>query len=172
MAKHRVLEGENIFDVAVKLYGDVVSGVQDLLQLNPSIDMNTDLAGLDLEYNPSKEKRKKPVFVITVPEVKAYTYRTLEFQTVYDLAVQLYGNMSFIGKILKTFSNLNTEIAVGSTIQVDKTTDPVVQFFQRFQLAVATLQVADGLPAVPAGVRLLEDGTYRLMEDGTYRIIE
>lgn len=51
MAKYKVKGGQNLFDIALHLYG-TIEGLFDLLISNPSISMNEDLqAGMELEYH-------------------------------------------------------------------------------------------------------------------------
>jgi hypothetical protein len=51
MAQHKVKPNQNIFDVAIELYGSV-EGLFDLLISNEWLDMNTELqAGTELEYH-------------------------------------------------------------------------------------------------------------------------
>jgi hypothetical protein len=51
MAKHKVTPNQNIWDVAMLLYG-TIEGVFDLLISNPQLNMTTDLVpGMELEYH-------------------------------------------------------------------------------------------------------------------------
>ena len=51
MATYKVKLGQNIWDVAMQLYGSV-EGILDLLISNDWLDMTTDLeVGMDLEYH-------------------------------------------------------------------------------------------------------------------------
>lgn len=51
MAKHIVTVNQNIFDIAIQLYG-TIEGIFDLLISNPELSMNSDLVvGMKLEYH-------------------------------------------------------------------------------------------------------------------------
>lgn len=51
MAKYKVKGGQNLYDIALHLYG-TIEGLFDLLISNPNISMNEDLmAGMELEYH-------------------------------------------------------------------------------------------------------------------------
>ncbi len=69
MAKYKVKRNQNLFDVAIDLYGSI-EGLYDLFISNPQLSMNTKLTpGMELEYHES--------FVINegiVREIKAQNY--------------------------------------------------------------------------------------------------
>jgi hypothetical protein len=65
-------------------------------------------------------------------------YLTRSGQTAYDLAIQLYGNLSNIGKILELFPNLNSEIDLNSSVMITPQKDPIAKFFLDNRLIVAT----------------------------------
>ena len=51
MAKYKVKGSQNLYDIALHLYG-TVEGLFDLLISNPNLNMNTELiAGMELEYH-------------------------------------------------------------------------------------------------------------------------
>lgn len=146
MAQYSVLSGESVYDIAVKLYGDAPLGIQDLLTQNV-IDLDdTELFGTVLTYTEGLS-RQKPVFpVITVTRPQApYTIRYL--QSHYDLAIQLYGDISKIGNILNYFPNLDTDIPQGSQIEVPEQDDPIAVYFKEKSIIVATVPVPP--PPVP-----------------------
>lgn len=97
---------------------------------------------------------------------KEITYKTREFQSIFDLAVQLYGDISRIDEILPTIRNLGTKIEFGTSVTYTPTKDPVSLFFQN--KVIATAYVDDSIKSF----RLLEDGSYRLLEDGSRRLLE
>lgn len=57
-------------------------------------------------------------------------YSVRQSQSVYDLAVQLYGTISNIGKLLEIFPNLNIQVPFGSVINLEDQADPIVTFFK------------------------------------------
>jgi len=98
---------------------------------------------------------------------KETTYNARDFQSVFDVAVQLYGDISRIDEILPIIRNLGTKIAFGTPITYTPTKDPVSLFFQNKVIATAfNIEITEG------DFRLLEDGSYRLLEDGSRRLLE
>jgi hypothetical protein len=65
-------------------------------------------------------------------------YKTRSKQTVYDLAIQLYGDLSKIGEVMKTFTDLDNVIPVASEIDVPVQTDPQALYFTNNKIIVAT----------------------------------
>jgi hypothetical protein len=91
METYKVKDHETLFDVAAKLYGDTALGVQELLT-NNEITINDFAYGAEVEYQPGKIRKLTQIRVAkTEPEVY---YQTRELQTIFDLAVQLYGSVS------------------------------------------------------------------------------
>lgn len=113
------MDGETVFDLAIKLYSDA-RGVSDIILLNPGLDLNaTTYAGQSISYDDSIVY-KKEVFVVPIPEPPRANWKTRYGQTVYDLALQLYGDISNLGKVLTQVLSLddpivNSEISTGST---------------------------------------------------------
>ena len=65
-------------------------------------------------------------------------YKTRQKQSVYDLSVQLYGDISKIGEVLKVFTDLDSNIAVASEIDVPVQTDPQAIYFSDNKIIIAT----------------------------------
>jgi hypothetical protein len=59
-------------------------------------------------------------------------------QSVYDLAVQLYGDVSKVGIILKLFPILDTDVPLGSIITLTPQKDPIAIYFKDRGLIVCT----------------------------------
>lgn len=123
------LSGEGIFDVAAKLYNnDTALGISDLLTLNPTISINSgDLFGTPLEYTPGLT-RKRPVIDVPFLEPQK-TYKARKLQSHFDLSIQLYGDISQIGEILKNVSDINGEIPLGTEFILPEQSDPIAVFF-------------------------------------------
>lgn len=60
---------------------------------------------------------------------KTATYRAHSQQSAYDLALQIYGDISQIGEILKNIDDINGEIAMGTIFTFPVQTDPAAVFF-------------------------------------------
>ena len=98
---------------------------------------------------------------------KETTYNARDFQSVFDVAVQLYGDISRIDEILPIIRNLGTKIAFGTHITYTPTKDPVSLFFQNKVVATSfyTVESVDG-------AILLESGDFMLLESGDYILLE
>lgn len=61
---------------------------------------------------------------------KTVRYTARKLQSHFDLAVQLYGDVSQIGEILKNVSDINGEIPLGTVFSYPEQTDPIAVFFR------------------------------------------
>jgi hypothetical protein len=169
MALYRPLTDEGIFDVAVKLYKHFYFGVADILRLNPNINIDdTDLFGEEITYTESpiypSNVTAKPISISRPSE-----YLTKSYQNVYDLAVQVYGDISKIGILLELFPNLDVSINLSSSIMVDDQADPIAKYFKDKRIVVSTDVFVAPLGG---GAILREDGSYLLREDGFHILRE
>lgn len=99
------------------------------------------------------------------------TYRTRDKQNVYDLAIQLYGDLSKIGNLIKLFPNLDNEIALGSSITVEDQVDPMALYFSNNNIIVATDFIPISSPVGPDHI-ILETGDSLLLETGDLLLLE
>lgn len=76
-----------------------------------------------------------------------YKYRTISLQSVFDLSVQLYGDISMVGNLIRIFPNLDNNIDIGEEISIDPQTDKIAKFFTDRRLKVATDIVQGESPA-------------------------
>lgn len=96
---------ETVFDIAVKLYKDA-RGISDVLMLNPSLDLEAvTYFGQEITYDDAVRYTKE-VFVIPVPEPARPKWLVRTHQNIYDLVIQVYGDLSNLGKILAQFPDL------------------------------------------------------------------
>lgn len=162
MAQYNPLSGETIYDISLKLYNDLVSGVADLLNLNPGIDIDADLFGVPLTYQ-TLPKRIPPVIIHPPTPTVKEVYLVRESQSVYDLAVQLYGTVSNIGKLLENFPNLNEQVPFNSPVDLVDQSDPVVTFFKGKVVAtfIELANTTDELRITNAGFRIINTGDFR-----------
>lgn len=91
------------------------------------------------------------------------TYLTRQYQTVYDLTVQLYGDMSKIGILMKNFPNLNSAIDFNSEVTVTQQSDPIAKYFSDNSIIVATdLVMEEGnFRITNLGFRIINTGDFR-----------
>lgn len=169
MATYKAFSGDSVYDVAARLYkADTFIGIQDLLLNNPAIDLNaTDLAGINLTYTPDII-RKIPIFTVPIVAVSKPSWTVIYSQSIYDLAVQLFGDVQKLITLVSAFPDLNAEISPGTKFTYLLSTHPVAQYFLNRGIAVATSLIS--LPTPISDFILREDGSYVLREDG-FRII-
>jgi|SRR6187549_1410704 len=93
-------------------------------------------------------------------------YKTHSYQSVYDLAVQLYGDLSKIGILLELFPNLNSSIDLNSSIMVEDQTDPIAKYFKDKRIIVATdVLETVGFRETNLGLRITDLG-FRIVSTG------
>lgn len=154
------LVGESVYDVAAKLYtNNTMAGVQDLIASNPTIDMNAaDLNGTTLTYHTLTAP------ILTFPKIPIIQpipkYIIASLQTIYDLAIQLYGDINKISQLLSYFSDINSELS--GTIAFSSTS-PIVKYFSDRGIIIQTNYTGTGLPN---DFILRQDGGYLLRQDG------
>lgn len=107
---------ESIFDIAIKLYGSVDCAVKLLLENSTEIeDINTDLEGIEVVFD-NEFKGTNVVPLVTTVQIKnlSQTYKPTSFQTIFDVALMLDGNLSDVVGIVKrsTLNNVNTEVKI------------------------------------------------------------
>jgi len=107
------LNGETLYDVAIKLYNDVSLGIEQILTRN-TVGLSTDLIGLPINYVKGVF-RKIQRFVVQ-DKLTPETYTTRANQSTYDLAIQLYSSMSGLPNVLGKF-NLDSLIPVNSKVE-------------------------------------------------------
>lgn len=154
------LVGENVYDVAAKLYvNNSMAGVQDLIKSNPTIDLNaTDLNGTTLTYNILTTPLTTVPNIPIIQPLPSYVIASL--QTIYDLAIQLYGDVNKISSLLSYFSDINSEL---SGVISFSSNSPVSKYYSDRGIIVQTNYVTLG------GVNnfiLRQDGGYLLRQDG------
>jgi hypothetical protein len=121
-----VIEEQNIYDIAIQEYGDT-RGVSFILKDNSDLlpSVNEELTpGMVLNIDDTKTIERETV-KIKLKEESTYIYNVVtEGQTLYDIAVQCYGGLEGIFKLLEDNPDLvesvNDNIEVGSQIVVDE----------------------------------------------------
>ena len=154
-------DGENVFDLAVKLFGRA-DALQSLLTQFPGLDTDPAFNSV-IEYTPveADQTNAKP---IPITRNLSTTYLTRDKQSIYDLAVQLYGDVSKIGILLELFPNLDSSINLNSSILVPTQVDPIALFFSSNSVIVATdLEVVydEGFRITDLGFRIINTGDLR-----------
>lgn len=55
-------------------------------------------------------------------------------QSVHDIALQFYGDLSGLGKVIRSVDNLDTPIPMGTAIVVDVVNEPVVLHLEKYKI--------------------------------------
>jgi hypothetical protein len=93
-------------------------------------------------------------------------YLTRSYQNVYDLAIQLYGDLSKIGILMELFPNLDEAITLSSSVTVEEQTDPIAKYFKDKRLIVATdVLETVGFRETDLGLRITDLG-FRIVSTG------
>lgn len=125
-------DNENIYDLAIRLYGNI-NGVSGLVGSLTSLDsaVTSDVTYEEIVFEDYVSK--------TEPIIRRETLETVvrENQSIYDLAVQLSGNLSGISSVLSNYTTLDANIQ-GNTISITKSSDPLIDIFQRNEFVFAT----------------------------------
>lgn len=157
---YRAQKGEYLFDVAAKLYGDVTLGVARILELNTGINIDDDLFGISINY--TDEKRRKPVFNRVENKKTEYFY-AYDLQSVYDMSLQIFGNLTGLKNVLQVHENLDEKIPIATAFERQESKDPMVRYYLNNRIIVQTFIEED-----EEGEGLLNlDGTQLLNLDGT-----
>lgn len=159
---YKAKEGETVFDMAITLYKDM-RGTSDILLMNPALS-NLDSVtyfGQVISWDDSIVY-KKEVFVEQAKEAARSPWKTLQGQTVYDLAIQIYGDINNLGKIIAQVID-PTDPVTGKVFETEFTDNFLANSLFSRQL-VATSQETDA-----GDFLLLESGDFMLLESG-YKI--
>lgn len=156
---------ETLYSMAIKLYNDP-RGVSDILRLNPSLDLNaTTYFGVSISYDDE---------IVYTPQVSSFQtaeigrpdWSVMIGQSVYDLAIQLYGDIQKIGEVMKLIvPDINNPVPFSTKIAAKDTNNYLAStlFTQKI--------VATSLPIYPYAI-MMENVGYVLQEDGSHILIE
>ena len=115
MANYIIQDGQNIFDIATSLYGSPEYAIS-ILKANSgftSANQITGLTQMNIVYDPQVKKDNQILNVSNnTPSASASTYSTFEAQSLFDLALQVYGNLENVYDIIKVngFNNINQNV--------------------------------------------------------------
>jgi hypothetical protein len=156
------LVGETVYDVAARLYNDVPFGIKDILMSNKSIDLdNIDLSNVNITYTKGI-KRKKPIFpFLKINISKDSEYIVKEYQSVYDLAIQLYGDVQRLPELITSFSNLNEPLPIGAKYIYKSNESPIRKYLLDRGVVISTF--TNNEPIDPA--LITDDGFFIITDD-------
>src|SRR5579859_7762087 len=109
---YNTLQGQTLYDIACLLYNDFSLGIQDLMTLN-NLSLGT-LPSVIL-YTPGLS-RVIPKYNIPIVDNPNQEYIIFSGQSIYDLAVQIFGGLEGIGNLLGNVTSLNQNPVPGQVI--------------------------------------------------------
>lgn len=158
-------EKETLYDMAIKLYNDA-RGVSDILRLNPTIDLNAaTYFGTGISYDDSIIYRKEVTIAEPPIEIRP-DWAVQVGQSVYDLALQIYGDLDRLADIVKQLSNIDINVPVpfGTTIEQETTNNYLAKtlFSQKI--------VATSLPVLAYDSFIITETSFYILTEDGYRI--
>jgi hypothetical protein len=128
---YRMREGETVYDLAANLYKDTSLGLEDLLHKNFLLTDDEVEPGTSVLWTRGMQ-RARPIVVVPMLDTPEVFYTQVR-QNVFDMAVQLYGDVEVgLPLLLNQLSNLDGSIPPltaisfnsGSEFKVGVATDP------------------------------------------------
>lgn len=92
------------------------------------------------------------------------TFLTRDKQNIYDLSLQLLGDISKIGILMELFPNLNYDIPLNSPVTLETQKDPIAKFFLDRGVIVSTdfySSIAEDFRITDLGFRIINTGEFR-----------
>jgi hypothetical protein len=134
---------QNVYDLTAKLYGNP-SYVFKLINDNPTV-----LSGLNdsvyvgevITYDTTVSATTTQIPNIVAPIVQQKQITIREQQNIFDLSVQLYGDASYIFKILQDnpiFDNINNAGLVGQHAKYDEQNLSITTYFKNNEIFITT----------------------------------
>lgn len=145
--------GQTIYDVSIAIYG-TIEPVFKLLEWN-NINLNSDLSGLELYYEPVVFAGFKPVETVEENLKRLVTIK--ENQSIFDISLQLFGNLESVFKL----GNLDTDLTK-TTIEYEINKTSVPTYFYDKKINLSTLYVVsegvvwDGTFIIWDGINILK----------------
>lgn len=143
-------DNENVYDLTIRLYGNI-NGFAGLVANFTSLDSVVS-SGVTYEEIVFEDYAST-----TDPIIRRETLETVvrENQSIYDLAVQLSGNLSGIVDLLTNYNTIDEDIK-GNNVTITKSSDPLIDIFLRNEFVFATKSSAE----VISDLWILFDGTW------------
>lgn len=140
MGKYKVIQGQNIYDVALHIYGSV-EGVTDLLVNNESVSFDTDLkAGDELVYSADYQINKEVVAYYKMHGITPASGQQHVYPKVFTLPkmIEVYTSAKEIGVEFSVSGNGKIELDWGdnSEVQTIQLSDRTTVFSHLFDSAI------------------------------------
>ncbi len=130
MAQYKILDGENLYIVANKLYGSV-DYVMKIAIDNSITDITEDLAGVTIEYDDTIKNEVMQTLVLKPKSVedKTRTFKGRQGQSIFDICLITTGDLENIISLVKASSMENiTDIVNGVTFSYELTNNAIKQY--------------------------------------------
>ncbi len=147
--EHIAREGQDIYGLAILLYGDI-RGVEELTRLNKGLFLDldaTDYQGSIVYYDD--DIKFTPFVSSSITKVSGLSdYVSIEGQSIYDVAIQLYGSLSDgLSKVLKYYPDIDVVPSVNIQVERERPRNPVGDYFRNRNIFVATIGVSIAVDA-------------------------
>lgn len=147
-ANYTVKFEESIFDAALSLYGSVDQAIKLALENDNVTDLSQDLEGEVLVYDSEfKGQNIQPLITVVPSSINvARIYHPTEYQSIFDVALQLNGNFENIIDLVQnsTIVNLNTIIAGVDTFTYFKKETAFIKYVDKNNIIFQTKEEVNG----------------------------
>lgn len=154
------IQGQTVYDLVIDIYGSI-NGLVDFL-LNNSLSLDDDLSGEDISFSDDIVFDEfVPPVVLRSPNRSPWI--TVQGQTIFDIAIQLYGSFDNFSDIIKQMSVPNGAVETNVSIDLLDTKNVNAILFENNSYVVATFDI---YLEIPSSFLLLENEAFLLFEDG------
>jgi hypothetical protein len=137
---YKVLEGENIHNLAIKLYGDVSYSLKLLNDNN--LDYSDSLSGRLIVYDSSiKETVLEPLIIAPIKSKNMLQdYVSINGQSIFDVCLNLTGSLENVVNVFvnSNMTSLNNALNREFVFSYVKSSDPFVLYAERRNLIFKT----------------------------------
>ncbi len=116
---YKAKDGETVYDMALALYKDA-RGVYDVILLNPTLDLDSlTYFGQTISYDPEVVYTKEFLAELA-PQPPRPKWIVRSKQSIFDLAIQVYGDIEKLAKIMAQVDSLD-DPTTGALIDTERT---------------------------------------------------
>jgi hypothetical protein len=159
MKTYTAISGLTVYDVALLLYNDSRGTAIIIANNQGLLPDSTITAGTAINYDETVIYTKEVNAIIPSNPIRA-NYIVPEAQSVWDLAIQLYGTIDKLASIINVYSSdLNSQVTLGLSILPDYSTNYLINNIFAFQ-KVCTFKngtVVTNYLQTDAGLTLTDD---------------
>lgn len=149
-------EGQTVYNLAIKLYNSSM-GVSNILSLNSSLVPDVSITtGTSIVYDDSVSYVPVTNYILPTNSIRP-SFVIRENQSVWDLAINLYGDAQFISKLINVISSdLNSQMPVGVNVLPDYSNNYLVRSIFKSAI-VSTFQSNQNLILTETGFAILTE---------------